>query len=113
MESKERGALPAAMKRRRAERTCGGREGGGDGEGERRSPRQAGRGRREKKDEPKVTANVKVGQKIKGVVKNLTSYGCFVVLEGGAEGLLRAEDIVAGGEATSYTVSEYNESTDG
>lgn len=57
-------------------------------EGGRPARKIAGRGRRTSRDDQKVNHNFKKGQEVKGIVKNLTSYGCFIDLGNGVEGLL-------------------------
>lgn len=61
-------------------------------EGGRPARKIAGRGRRSSKDDQKVNHNHKKGQVVKGVVKNLTAYGCFIDLGEGVEGLLHNEE---------------------
>ncbi|CAI5480636.1 unnamed protein product [Closterium sp. Yama58-4] len=74
------------------------RQAAGGAEGDAPERKVAGRGRRQQREDQKPTHNYKKGQKVKGVVKNLTSYGCFVELEGKVEGLLHASEIAPGGD---------------
>ncbi|CAI5943869.1 unnamed protein product [Closterium sp. NIES-64] len=74
------------------------RQSAGGAEGDASERKVAGRGRRQQREDQKPTHNYKKGQKVKGVVKNLTSYGCFVELEGKVEGLLHASEIAPGGD---------------
>ncbi|CAI5486470.1 unnamed protein product [Closterium sp. Naga37s-1] len=74
------------------------RQSAGGAEGDAPERKVAGRGRRQQREDQKPTHNYKKGQKVKGVVKNLTSYGCFVELEGKVEGLLHASEIAPGGD---------------
>lgn len=48
---------------------------------------------RNKENKEKFIANVKVGQEFEGVVKNIESYGAFVEISDGVEGLLHISEI--------------------
>ncbi|CAI7774040.1 unnamed protein product [Closterium sp. NIES-53] len=94
--AEETAAVDAERKASAQQRRSEPRQEGAEGDAPER--KVAGRGRRQQREDQKPTHNYKKGQKVKGVVKNLTSYGCFVELEGKVEGLLHASEITAGGD---------------